>query len=106
MLFLTLILGLTTLLLCYAGYVFLIVDKRQEKQILENPEVYESLDDKDYNFDLPIEIDEYEDVRASQPTDKCAAALADLASPPPEAEAALPPTQADAARGAAEARHG
>ena len=61
MLFLTLILGLTTLLLCYAGYVFLIVDKRQEKQILENPEVYESLDDKDYNFDLPIEIDEYEE---------------------------------------------
>jgi len=70
MLFLTIVLGLTTMLLCYAGYVFLIVDKRQEKQVLENPEVYEQLDDKMYDFTLPVEIDEYEDVRASKPTDK------------------------------------
>jgi len=70
MLFLTVILLLTTVLLCYAGYVFLVVDKRQEQQILENPEVYDALDDKDYNFTLPSEVDEYEDVRASKPTDK------------------------------------
>lgn len=70
MLFLTLVLGLTTFLLCYAGYVFLIVDKRQAKQMLENPELYDELDDKDYHFDLPAEVDEYEDVRASKPTDK------------------------------------
>jgi len=68
--FLTVVLLLTTALLCYAGYVFLIVDKRQEKQILENPEVYEQLDDKDYNFELPVEVDEYEEVRQSKPTDK------------------------------------
>ena len=30
--FLTLVLLLTTSLLCYAGYIFLVVDKRQEKQ--------------------------------------------------------------------------
>jgi hypothetical protein len=38
--------------------------------MLENPELYDELDDKDYHFDLPTEIDEYEDVRASKPTDK------------------------------------
>jgi len=70
MLFLTIVLGLTTLLLCYAGYVFLVVDKREEKQMLENPELFDELDDKDYHFDLPNEIDEYEEVKGSKPTDK------------------------------------
>ena len=69
--FLTIVLGLTTLLLCYAGYIFLIVDKRQDKQILENPELYDELDDKEYHFIMPAEIDEYEETRASKPTDKC-----------------------------------
>ena len=69
--FLTIVLGLTTLLLCYAGYIFLVVDKRQDKQILENPELYDELDDKEYHFILPAEIDEYEETRASKPTDKC-----------------------------------
>jgi len=61
---------LTTLLLCYAGYMFLVVDKKEAQAFLENPELYEELDDKDYHFDLPTEIEEYEDVRASKPTDK------------------------------------
>jgi len=68
--FLTLVLLLTTSLLCYAGYIFLVVDKRQEKQVLENPEVYEALDDKQYNFELPIEIDDYDELRESKPPDK------------------------------------
>ena len=69
MLALGIILLLTTLLLCYAGYMFLVVDKKESQQMLENPELYDELDDKDYHFDLPAEIDEYEDVRASKPTD-------------------------------------
>ena len=64
MLALGIILLLTTLLLCYAGYMFLVVDKKESQQMLENPELYDELDDKDYHFDLPAEIDEYEDVRA------------------------------------------
>tara|TARA_B100000795_G_scaffold197287_1_gene151264 strand:+ start:59 stop:340 length:282 start_codon:yes stop_codon:yes gene_type:complete len=75
MLALGVILLLTTLLLCYAGYMFLVVDKKEHQQMLENPELYDELDDKDYHFDLPTEIDEYEDVRASKPTDKCAERL-------------------------------
>ena len=75
MLALGIILLLTTLLLCYAGYMFLVVDKKESQQMLENPELYDELDDKDYHFDLPAEIDEYEDVRASKPTDKCAERL-------------------------------
>jgi len=70
MIFLGIVLVCTTLLLCYAGYVFLIVDRRQEKQVLQNPELFDALDDKDYDFELPVEIDEYEEVRASKPTDK------------------------------------
>jgi len=70
MLALGVILLLTTLLLCYAGYMFLVVDKKEAQAFLENPELYDQLDDKDYHFDLPTEIDEYEDVRASKPTDK------------------------------------
>jgi len=61
---------LTTLLLCYAGYMFIVVDKKEAAKMLENPELYDELDDKDYHFDLPAEIDEYEDVRLSKPTDK------------------------------------
>ena len=72
MLALGIILLLTTLLLCYAGYMFLVVDKKESQQMLENPELYDELDDKDYHFDLPAEVDEYEEVRASKPTDKCA----------------------------------
>jgi len=70
MLALGIILLLTTLLLCYAGYMFLVVDKKEAQAFLDNPELYDELDDKDYHFDLPTEIDEYEDVRASKPTDK------------------------------------
>ena len=72
MLALGIILLLTTLLLCYAGYMFIVVDKKEAAKMLENPELYDELDDKDYHFDLPAEIDEYEDVRLSKPTDKCA----------------------------------
>ena len=66
MLFLTLILGLTTLLLCYAGYIFLVVDKRQESAVLEDPDLYEALDDKNYTFELPEQIDTYEDLRVTE----------------------------------------
>ena len=38
--------------------------------MLENPEVYEALDDKQYNFELPIEIDDYDELRESKPPDK------------------------------------
>ena len=40
------------------------------RQVLENPEVYEALDDKQYNFELPIEIDDYDELRESKPPDK------------------------------------
>jgi len=50
--------------------MFLVVDKKEAQAFLDNPELYDELDDKDYHFDLPTEIDEYEDVRASKPTDK------------------------------------
>tara|TARA_B100000519_G_scaffold167414_1_gene151712 strand:+ start:11 stop:223 length:213 start_codon:yes stop_codon:yes gene_type:complete len=70
MLFLSITLLLTTLLLCYAGYIFLIVDKQQDAKVLEDPDLYEQLDDKNYNFELPMEIDEYDDLREEEPTDK------------------------------------
>ena len=73
MLFLSIILGLVTILLCYAGYIFLIVDRRQEEKVLDDPELYEALDDKNYDFELPEEIDTYEELRLSEPTDKCVA---------------------------------
>jgi len=76
MIFLSVTLFLVTLLLCYAGYVFLIVDRRQEAAVLEDPETYEILDDKNYNFDLPEQIDTYEDLRVEEPTDKRALPLA------------------------------
>ncbi len=70
MLFLSITLLLTTLLLSYAGYIFLIVDKQQDAKVLEDPDLYEQLDDKNYNFELPMEIDEYDDLREEEPTDK------------------------------------
>ena len=82
----------TTALLCYAGYIFLIVDKREAKQVLENPEVYEALDDKEYDFELPIEIQEYEELRESKPADKCE----------PHEQRALPPLRESADARAAE----
>ena len=70
--FLATTLVLVTLLLCYAGYVFLIVDRREEAAVLEVPELYEALDDKNYNFELPEQVDTYEDMRAEgEPADKC-----------------------------------
>ena len=53
------VLGFTTALLCYAGYIFLIVDKRQESAMLADTDIFEALDDKNYDFELPEEIDEY-----------------------------------------------
>uniref|UniRef100_A0A7S4BV14 Uncharacterized protein n=1 Tax=Chrysotila carterae TaxID=13221 RepID=A0A7S4BV14_CHRCT len=76
MLFLAAVLALTTALLCYAGYIFLIVDRRQAKQVLENPEIFGALDDKDYDFELPAEIDDYEKLREAAPTDKRALPVA------------------------------
>ena len=72
MLFLSVVLLLVTLLLCYAGYIFLIVDRRQEAAVLEDPDLYDALDDKNYTFDLPEQVDTYEDIRAEEPADKCA----------------------------------
>jgi len=68
--FLFLVLSLTTLLLCYAGYIFLVVDRRQESKVLEDPDLFEALDDKNYAFDLPPEVDTYEDLRVTEPADK------------------------------------
>ena len=69
--FLATTLTLTTLLLCYAGYVFLVVDRRQEAAVLEDPDLYEALDDKNYIFELPEQVDTYEDLRTDEPADKC-----------------------------------
>jgi len=76
MLFLSATLLLTTLLLCYAGYVFLIVDRRTEAQVVDEPELFETLDDKNYDFELPEQIDTYEDMRLEEPTDKRALPMA------------------------------
>ena len=48
-LFLPTVLLLTTLLLCYAGYCYLVLDKRQENQTVSNPDLFRNLDDKDYD---------------------------------------------------------
>lgn len=69
--FLFAILGLVTLLLCYAGYIFLIVDRREDAKVLEDPDLFDALDSKNYDFILPEEVDKYEDLRLSEPTDKC-----------------------------------
>lgn len=76
MLFLSVVLFLVTLLLCYAGYIFLVVDRKQEAAILEDPDLYDALDDKNYNFELPEQIDIYEDLRVEEPADKRALPLA------------------------------
>ena len=47
-----------------------LVDKQQDAKVLEDPDLYEQLDDKNYNFELPMEIDEYDDLREEEPTDK------------------------------------
>lgn len=70
MLFLSIMLMFTTGLLCYAGYLFLIVDRRQESKMLENVELFDKLDDKNYDFELPEEIETYEELQESQPGDK------------------------------------
>lgn len=70
------VLGFTTALLCYAGYIFLIVDKRQEDAMLADTDIFEALDDKNYDFELPEEIEEYEELRESQPGDKRALPMA------------------------------
>merc|ERR1711871_1622034 len=44
--------------------------------MLENTELFEALDDKNYDFELPTEIDEYEELRESQPGDKRALPMA------------------------------
>ena len=71
MLFLLCVLAFTTLLCCYAGYIFLVVDRRQQKQLLENTDLYNELDDKEYKFELPVEVEEYDELRLSKPGDKC-----------------------------------
>ena len=68
--FLGIVLTLTTALLCYAGYIFLIVDRRQDSAMLENTDLYDALDDKNYDFELPEEIDAYEELRENEPGDK------------------------------------
>ena len=70
MIFLMLVMALTTGLLLYAGYVFLIVDKRQQKQIESNPDLFSKLDDKEYHFDLPAEVDEYDELRSAKQADR------------------------------------
>jgi len=70
MFFLISILMLTTLLVCYAGYIFLIVDKRAEDKVLQDEETFAALDDKNYSFDIPEEADTYEQLRLTEPPDK------------------------------------
>jgi len=70
-LFLFLVLSLTTLLLCYAGYIFLVVDRRAETKMVEDSDLFQAIDDKNYDFELPAEIDEYEELQSGpEPTDK------------------------------------
>jgi hypothetical protein len=73
MIFLTLMLAGTTLLLSYAGYLFLVVDRRREAAVLEDPDLFSALDDKNYEFDLPEQVDTYEELREEEQPDKCAA---------------------------------
>ena len=65
MLFLGLVLAAATALLCYAGYVFLIVDKREAAKEMEEPELFEELDMKEYFFELPEAVDTFEGLRAT-----------------------------------------
>ncbi|KAL3898341.1 MAG: hypothetical protein SGPRY_012860 [Prymnesium sp.] len=70
------VLLITTALLCYAGYIFLIVDRRQESSMQDDTDLFEAIDNKNYDFELPEEIDEYEELRESQPGDKRALSMA------------------------------
>lgn len=70
MIFLSITLFLVTMLLCYAGYIFLVVDRRADSAALEDPDLYDALDDKNYDFELPEEVDTYEDLRVDEPDDK------------------------------------
>jgi len=54
----------------------LIVDRRTEAQVVDEPELFETLDDKNYDFELPEQIDTYEDMRLEEPTDKRALPMA------------------------------
>ena len=82
MIFLSTVLLLVTLLLCYAGYVFLVVDRRTEEAVLSDPDLYDALDDKNYTFDLPEQVDSYEDLREEgEQTDKRTLPLALLERP-------------------------
>lgn len=65
------ILILVTLLLCYAGYVFLVVDKRTD-EALEDEDLFNALDNKNYDFELPEEADDYEALKEedADPADK------------------------------------
>jgi len=74
--FLSVVLAFTTALLCYAGYIFLIVDRRQESSMLADKDLFDAIDNKNYDFDLPEEIEEYEELRESQPGDKRALPMA------------------------------
>lgn len=76
MIFLSFVLVITTILLCYAGYIFLIVDRRQEDAMLADGDLFDAIDNKNYDFELPEEIDEYEELRESQPGDKRALPMA------------------------------
>jgi len=75
-LLLSVVLALTTALLCYAGYIFLIVDRRQESSMLADKDLFDAIDNKNYDFELPEEIEEYEELRESQPGDKRALPMA------------------------------
>ena len=68
--FLSIVLLATTLLVAYAGYLFLVVDKREEQAVLSDPDLYEALDEKAYFFDLPEEVDTYEGLREEEQPDK------------------------------------
>jgi len=65
------ILALVTLLLCYAGYVFLVVDKRTD-EALEDEDLFNALDNKNYDFELAEEADDYEALKEedADPADK------------------------------------
>jgi len=73
---LVVVLALTTVLLCYAGYIFLIVDRRQDNCSFVDKDLFNAIDNKNYDFELPEEIEDYEELRESQPGDKRALPMA------------------------------
>jgi len=70
MLFLSVTLFLVTALLLWAGYIFLVVDRRQVTSVLKD------VDDMNYAFELPEAIDTYDDLCEEEPADKRALPLA------------------------------